>query len=548
MAIEKSNGLVNASYGRRETSAPKYDLTKKYDDVLGVKDDNSSGIALTANYDQSTGQNVLDDASRAALGVSGFGGPLSSGYQPVVMAEVDSSGLSTYEQLITHIDANIASITGVAKTDRGLCADGVRRIYEYRCGSGPLNVLIVCGQHGPELAGTWAMLRWFAAFANQSDSVFAALRKMITVSWVPSANPGQFRGTRKNPNDVDLNRNYPFYWSRFTVVDVENNKGSAAFSEPETQAIKAIVDARSIDAVIDCHNYEAGYSTYEMLTAPGSIYTRANKQHWQTSVRLFNSVYGANSWGFGTPGLPLPESGNLTDPNPNLVNWSMHYMSNVLHKGHAASVLVESSRDMDGGTLTYMPSTSVTKYAGYITTWLLTWLQTINTPPVLPISSWQQRRFTDVPGTSISSGGTLLDAVTDVAMSWDEATPAVTSVPRDYVDCPVTCKGYLDVTVEGTIENLSAATGRFQIGITLDGATVSNRTSESVTTPAVSGERTNFSCSARFEITTVDATYVPRIRATANKLAGAAHNLKRSRITVVFTPADPRVVAASPTF
>ena len=509
---------------------------------------NKSVISVLRNKRNSTGQTVLDDASRSTLALSGFGGPLSSGYQPVALTEVNSTALSTYAQLISHIDATIVPIGGVTKTDRGLCADGVNRIYEYKSGAGPLNVLIVCGQHGPELAGTWAMLRWFAAFAGKSDGVLAALSKMIAVSWVPSANPGAFRAGRKSPNDVDLNRNYPFYWSRYTPPDADNNKGSAAFSEPETQAIKAIIDARSIDAVIDCHNYEAGYSTYEMLTAPGSIYTRSNKQHWQTSVRLFNSVYGANSWGFGTPGVPLPESGNLTDSNPNLVNWSMHYMGNTLHKGHAASVLIESSRDMDGGTLTYMPASAVTKYAGYITTWLLTWLQTISMQPVLPVSAWQQRRFTDVPGTSISSGGTLLDAVSDVAMSWDEATPAIASAPRDYVDCPVTCKGYLDVTVEGTVENLSAATGRYQIGITLDGSAVTNRASESFTTSAVTGDRANFSCSARFEITTVDATYVPRIRATANKLAGAAHNLKRSRITVVFTPADPRVVAASPTF
>lgn len=74
MAIESTNGLANASYGRRETSTPKYDLTKKYDDVLGVKDDNSSGIALTAKYDEGTGQTVLDDASKTVLNASGYSG------------------------------------------------------------------------------------------------------------------------------------------------------------------------------------------------------------------------------------------------------------------------------------------------------------------------------------------------------------------------------------------------------------------------------------------------------------------------------------------
>ncbi len=504
---------------------------------------------LTARQDLVTGAGVgeADAASAAALAASGFGGPLANGYRAVQFAGFDSSALTTYAQLIAYVDANIGTISGVSKTDRGLCSDGVNRIYEYRAGSGPFNVLITCGAHGPELAGIWAMVRWFAEFANPTDPTFHALRKMITVSWVPSANPSSFRGGRKNSNDVDLNRNYPFYWSRYTPPDADNNKGSAAFSEPETTAIKAIIDARGVDALIDCHNYEAGYSTYEILTAPGSIYTRTNRQQWLTAVQLFNAVYGANSWGFGTPGLPLVESGNLADANPTLCNWFTHYVKNTLNKPHGSCVLLECSRDMHGGTLTNMPAAGVTKYAGFITTWILTWLQSLNAAPVLPSYGWQLRRFNNVPGTSITAGGTLIDTAADTPVTWDESDPGV-SVPRNYVDCPITCKGWLDVIWEGTIENLSAATGRFQVGITLDGGAVSNRSTESVTTPAATGDRTNFVCSARIPVTTVDAAYVPRIQATINKMTGASHDLKRSRITVRFLANDPRVNNQTPYF
>lgn len=72
MAVEKTNGLAGASYGRRVTSAPKYDLTKKYDDVLAVKDETSPAVAITAKYDSATGQTVLDDASLATLKNSGI--------------------------------------------------------------------------------------------------------------------------------------------------------------------------------------------------------------------------------------------------------------------------------------------------------------------------------------------------------------------------------------------------------------------------------------------------------------------------------------------
>lgn len=490
----------------------------------------------------------LSAATAAALASSGFGGPLTSGYTAISLTGVDSSALGIYAHLISHIDSTIGLLAGVTKTDRGLCSDGINRLYEYRSGTGPWQVLIPCGAHGPELAGTWAMLRWFKEFASPTTPVFAALRKLITVSWVPSVNPGSFRGTRVSPNLVDLNRNYPFYWSRYSPPDADNAKGSSAFSEPETQAIKAIIDGRGIDALIDCHNYEAGYSTYEILTAPGSLYTRTNRQQWMTAVKLFNAVYGANSWGFGTPGLPLIESGNLADANPTLCNWFTHYAKNTLNKPAGSAVLLECSRDMDGGTLTNMPASAVTKYGGFITTWLLTWLDSLYAHPVLPSYAWQMRRVNENTATSVTAGGTLIDTAADTPITWDESDPGVPGLPRNYVDCPITCKGWLDVTVEGTIENLSAATGRFQIGITLDGGVVSNRTTESVTTPAGNGDRTNFSCSARIAISTVDASYVPRIQATVNKQTGASHALKRCRIIVRFVANDPRVNNQTPYF
>jgi len=59
-------GSVSASYGKRETSGSRYDLTKKYTDTFGVASGVDPNIAITA-YKNSTGQTVLDDASRAAV-------------------------------------------------------------------------------------------------------------------------------------------------------------------------------------------------------------------------------------------------------------------------------------------------------------------------------------------------------------------------------------------------------------------------------------------------------------------------------------------------
>jgi len=472
------------------------------------------------------------------------------GAQAVVpMTAVDSSAIITYAQCIAAIDANLSGVQGVTKTDRGACANGVDRLFEYRAGTGPINVLIVSGQHGPELKGCWAMMRWFKEFAAPTKGVFAALNQMITVSWVPSGNPGAFRTGRKNPNDVDLNRNWPFYWSRYTPPNTDNNKGSAALSEPETQALKSIIDARGVDAVIDCHNYEAGFSTYEILTAPGSIYTRANRRLWVTATQLFNKLFSANSWGFGVTGGRLSDAGNLADANPTFANWAQHYIHNTLDRPHGASVLIECSEDLRGSNFYNMTADAVTVYAGYITTWLLTFLGSIGATPALPAHAWQQRRFNEATGTSIVSGGTLLDSAADAVFSWDETEPNAGSVPRSYVDCPVVCAGYLDVVCDGTIESQGTAASRYSIGITLDGGAVINSRNQSVTVGATAGDRYPWSVTARIPVTTVDAAYVPRIAMTVNRISGTGgHTMKRARITVRFVPEDMRVSNRTPVF
>jgi len=480
----------------------------------------------------------------AALVSAGFGGGMSLAMTKVTLKEFDSTPYQTYASLISLLDSMLPISAGVTKTDRGLCSNGTDRIYEYRAGNGPINILVTCGVHGPELAGTWSMVRWMEEFVNPKSAVFAALRNQITISWIPHANPSAFRGGRKNANLVDLNRNYPFYHSRYLAAHPstsdDNYPGASALSEPETQAIKAVIDARDIDGVIDCHNYEVGYSAYEILTGAGSFWTRANRKHWRLANQVHRSVYSSNASTFGS---------NETDTNPTLQNWATHYLQNVRLKPHGNCALLECSRGIDGGdVLGAMTSGGITRYAGYVTTWIVSFLQTLYQQTPAPVYAWNFRRFNENSAASITAGGTLVDTAADTPMTWDESDPGVGGLPRNYIDCPVTCKGWLDVTVEGTIECLSAAIGRYSVGIILDGGSVSNRTTESVTTPALNGERTNFTCSARFYISTVDATYVPRIQATINKSTGASHNLKRSRITVRFTPHDIEVNNYTPFF
>lgn len=57
---------------------------------------------------------------------------------------------------------------------------------------------------------------------------------------VPVVNPdGYARGTRQNAHRVDLNRNFAARWKK---AGGATNSGSRAFSEPETRAVRRLVD------------------------------------------------------------------------------------------------------------------------------------------------------------------------------------------------------------------------------------------------------------------------------------------------------------------
>jgi len=159
-----------------------------------------------------------------------------------------------------------------------------------------------------------------------------------------STNPnggGMWRKNRRNNNDgtfgVDLNRNYGFDWGyddigSSPITSNETYRGTAEFSEPETQAIKWFDEQHQFKMSINYHTYGNdliypwGYIA-DLYTADSAVFV--NHTRLMTSVNHFTAGTGnqtvqyvtngdSDDWGYGehtTKPKILSMTPEVGDPN-----------------------------------------------------------------------------------------------------------------------------------------------------------------------------------------------------------------------------------------
>lgn len=448
------------------------------------------------------------------------------GNAPTFVAQAAPSGSGDlYGRFIAEIDAWAAGY-GITKIDRGAASGGTKRVYEYRAGSGIESVVLVGGTHGEEVVSAWGALSFFKWFV--SDAGAANLRQRFQISYVPALNAAQFGATRVNANGVDINRNYPFYWARFSSADPTRYKGASAGSEPEYTAIKAIMDAVLPVGVIDCHNTGAGGISADLSVSGPGFFNIHNRHVHEAATRRWKKAYSGTASDINSP----------RNADPTLMGWASLYMTITGGRRQATTLTLECEANIEGSSDAGITAAGASKYGGFIYHWLMALDESLCGQCTITQFDWNMRRVNPNAAVSIASGGTLIDNNAWTAATFDQALPTPDGfTTRDYLDCPLPCNGDLVVDFSGYLNSVGGGDQRVDFGISLDGATPQADSFSSITLAAASGSRMDWFCSARFQLPAVDGIYIPRVQGMILRQSAAqAPQIIRMRLNARVIP------------
>ena len=178
-----------------------------------------------------------------------------------------------------------------------------RALTVQRIGTGSRRLLLVGGIHGGYEANTVRLMQQLIDhFTAQPDDLPPDTALLI----VPVANPdglalGENLGGRLNADGVDLNRNWDCNWSHDAFWRNQRvNPGAQAMSEPETQALAALIQAERPAVVLFYHS------------AAGAIYAGdCDGQHGSAAMAAL--LGSATGYSYGSGFSAYPVTGTASD-------------------------------------------------------------------------------------------------------------------------------------------------------------------------------------------------------------------------------------------
>lgn len=147
----------------------------------------------------------------------------------------------------------------VHKTILGKDSSNTYNIYRYEFVPEKYDrtIIVLSNVHGNEYTSFFGLCRFVDELCRnyETDSNLYFLRNKVKLVIIPIVNPWGFvNSNRRNSNAVDLNRNTSYRWEEYTSasgqVGGKYYKGSAPFSEVESQYVKSLVQELSNDNLV----------------------------------------------------------------------------------------------------------------------------------------------------------------------------------------------------------------------------------------------------------------------------------------------------------
>lgn len=210
----------------------------------------------------------------------------------------DATPPKSYSEIITALQGFASAYPGEAKYDMIGTSYGGRNMGALRVwddGEKPI-ILFSHGIHGDERNFSPGLLQALTfLFTNTTDPVIDFARRNFSIYVIGTVNPdGMELNTRNNGNNVNLNRNWPYYWDHSRDAD----KGAYPSSEPEVRNVQAWLDAKGrVERVLVCldlHGWESRTS-WGFLTE--QMYHDVEVQRTQRAAYLYiQHLLSARSW------------------------------------------------------------------------------------------------------------------------------------------------------------------------------------------------------------------------------------------------------------